>query len=444
MSESKSAWWKTAAIWFGGFLLLLAVLHTVLVSATRARLRAEIDYIKSRGEPVTMKDLAGPKVPDEKNGALLYQQAFQLADSPGLEADVNAVESFAVGTIDPNEWAKVLPSLEKVRPVVELVAQAQAKPQCQFPVNWEAGPGALFPHFVGIRRLARVLAVDAAAKAHQGRSEEAVRSLKLAYGLDGAMDDEPTLIAQLVRIAVLAIAHNSLQNNCDRLKLAEKQSKDLFDQLGRIDLARGHQRAMMGERAMGLWCFENAGAVGISNLVGSGGGGFEPIALMGTYPMRPLLNVDQATYLQLMRRQVEEAGMSVFEAKRKGIKYVSDDDVPKYAVLSRILFPVFARARIATDCAIGALAVVRTALAIETYRGKYGQYPLSLKDLKSGLGWKLPLDPYSGKDLLYRRNQSGFVVYSLGVNMKDDGGVGSLSASRNPNDASDIVWEKGL
>jgi uncharacterized protein YfaT (DUF1175 family) len=34
----------------------------------------------------------------------------------------------------------------------------------------------------------------------------------------------------------------------------------------------------------------------------------------------------------------------------------------------------------------------------------------------------VPVDPFTGKQLVYRREGEGFVVYSLGSNLKDDGG----------------------
>jgi len=34
----------------------------------------------------------------------------------------------------------------------------------------------------------------------------------------------------------------------------------------------------------------------------------------------------------------------------------------------------------------------------------------------------VPIDPFTGKPLVYRREGEGFIVYSLGTNQKDDGG----------------------
>lgn len=74
-----------------------------------------------------------------------------------------------------------------------------------------------------------------------------------------------------------------------------------------------------------------------------------------------------------------------------------------------------------------ALALVRTsdaALAIERYRrANGGAIPDSLSQLVPALLPSVPIDPFSGREIVYRRTPDGCVVYSLGVNQKDDGGT---------------------
>lgn len=55
----------------------------------------------------------------------------------------------------------------------------------------------------------------------------------------------------------------------------------------------------------------------------------------------------------------------------------------------------------------------------------------------NALGWKIPEDPFSGKDFIYKRQEKGFILYSIGRNMKDDGG--KESPNSDP-DRYDMVW----
>ena len=72
-------------------------------------------------------------------------------------------------------------------------------------------------------------------------------------------------------------------------------------------------------------------------------------------------------------------------------------------------------------------------LAVMRYEKEKGQYPTNLSELvEAGYLNKLPRDPYSDGPLVYRKTESGFLLYSLGMNLKDDGGVLGLSSRGTP------------
>jgi hypothetical protein len=64
-----------------------------------------------------------------------------------------------------------------------------------------------------------------------------------------------------------------------------------------------------------------------------------------------------------------------------------------------------------------------TALALRLYRKENGRYPENLQQLVPKYLPSMPIDPYDGKPLRYRKLQKGFKVWSVGGNRKDDGGV---------------------
>ncbi len=45
---------------------------------------------------------------------------------------------------------------------------------------------------------------------------------------------------------------------------------------------------------------------------------------------------------------------------------------------------------------------------------------------------KLPMDPYSDGPLVYRKTESGFLLYSLGINLTDDGGKLGIGRDSKP------------
>ena len=69
------------------------------------------------------------------------------------------------------------------------------------------------------------------------------------------------------------------------------------------------------------------------------------------------------------------------------------------------------------------IAVVSLALAV--WRAEKGSYPDKLDALSPAVLKALSPDPFTDKPLIYRRAGEGYVLYSVGPNMTDDGGVGS-------------------
>jgi hypothetical protein len=64
------------------------------------------------------------------------------------------------------------------------------------------------------------------------------------------------------------------------------------------------------------------------------------------------------------------------------------------------------------------------ACGLERYRLAHGQYPETLEALVPQFAEKLPHDIIGGQPLKYRRTaDSQFVLYSVGWNETDDGGV---------------------
>ncbi len=60
--------------------------------------------------------------------------------------------------------------------------------------------------------------------------------------------------------------------------------------------------------------------------------------------------------------------------------------------------------------------------AVRMFKHDRGQLPESLAEIQPGYLSAIPLDPYSGRSLIYRRAADTYVLYSVGRDGKDDGG----------------------
>jgi len=84
------------------------------------------------------------------------------------------------------------------------------------------------------------------------------------------------------------------------------------------------------------------------------------------------------------------------------------------------------------------------ACALERFRLAKGQYPENLQTLLPTFIGKIPPDVINGQPLHYRRAEDGkFLLYSVGWNRKDDGGVVAYHQDKalTQNDGQDDwVW----
>jgi hypothetical protein len=80
----------------------------------------------------------------------------------------------------------------------------------------------------------------------------------------------------------------------------------------------------------------------------------------------------------------------------------------------------------------------QVALALKAYHREHGRYPDSLDPLENA-GWPLPADPFTGQPLQYRKQGSGFLLWSLGPNLIDDGATPYATTMSRVDGPYDIV-----
>ena len=70
-----------------------------------------------------------------------------------------------------------------------------------------------------------------------------------------------------------------------------------------------------------------------------------------------------------------------------------------------------------------------------------GEFPESLEQLHEVIPWELREDPFSGEDFIYRREGDGYLIYSIGPDLQDDGGAPFNYQERiNGIPTGDLLW----
>lgn len=93
------------------------------------------------------------------------------------------------------------------------------------------------------------------------------------------------------------------------------------------------------------------------------------------------------------------------------------------------MVPVFGRSRAAADRGEAVIGGTQILLGLQTFRAKFGRYPSKLSELEDTLKWQAPQDPFSGKAFVYKLRPGGFLLYSIGEDLKDNGGLDTTHGS---------------
>ncbi|MEA3403051.1 MAG: hypothetical protein U9R79_17550 [Armatimonadota bacterium] len=449
------AWRRSCSLRATVYALLAVALLVVapwwyLLHQSRAMLQEELQRIEDAGEPMTLTEAAPKPVPADENAADLYQQVFNVSftSSYGATSDLDATgysetieDEYLAGNVS-EEFVREVFEDPAVQQALETLRRASKRPHCVFPIDWSQGAAILFPHLSKMRQAARWLSARSKYAAASGNIDEALDWCRVSLRISEHAAQEPTLIAQLVAIAMQAIAAAQARETLDEGMPSPDVARQMISYLRTIDRGSEFRRAMLGERAIMLdtyqqvreepqdlatWFGETDAMTWAARLYAS------PVGL-------PLFNADQTAYLRLMREQLE---LLDTVPPSDGLYERLDDlgeSVPSTALIARMMFPVFARSAQKRDAAIAELDVFEVALALKVYRQEHGEYPANISQLQAAVDYDLPPEVFTGKPLHYRRDGDGFVVWSLGKDLDDDGGHGPREPGYDWDD-HDIVWK---
>ena len=431
-------------------------------------LEAELARIKAAGEPVTLAEVVPKPVPDEQNAAVLYQKVFNVSfeGGPRPAQEEPARDTPRRGFNDMPEWyekalvdyfkgkqgsveAQVRQVFEDpvVRKRLEILRRASERPYCVFPINWQDGWDALLPHLATFRQATRYVTGKMLITAADGDVDGALAWGRVGLRMSEHAAQEPTLVGQLVgtamRTIVLVGAERMLSDATPSMAAAAETERHVAG----LDASAGYVRAMQAERGLGRWAFTEGvrrGARGIWAVIGDGpspGDGARVPLWVRLYvgPLgAPVRSFDELQYLAYMREVLEisrkpfrEVGDTLDLAARQFVLPIYRPDP-----LTRVLCPAFGRMLLKRDLAIAQLDISRLALALKAYKHRNGVYPQKLVAVQDLVSGEVPRDVFSGELLHYESRGEGFILYSVGQNLKDDGGL-------KPNDEKNIGWADG-
>jgi hypothetical protein len=374
---------------------------------------------------------------------------------------------FPVSPQPQSPAADVLLALSKYDATVEELRQASQLPASRFPLNYdtECPADILLPHLAAMKESAQLLRMRAIAELPNGQSDKALADVQLSMRLVGAIRTEPFLISHLVRIAMTEMALQPVYEGLANRQWTDAQLVALNAELAKLDFLADYQFSMRGERAMTCAIIDfiskrqsykqyeavlgeisdNDGATTTSQLKNT-------VLAVGLYLM-PVGWFAQNKLFIARNEQDWITGVVFPEAhlvspqKYREVGHAHDNiysrPVKPWNFLAKEFSPTLGAAGRKSSREQISVDLARTAIALERYRLAHGEFPELLDVLPPQFIAQVPHDVISGQSLKYRRTLDGqFVLYSVGWNEKDDGGVmfTSEGGTQPIFDKGDWVW----
>jgi len=401
--------------------------------------RASVESVKERKLlqaahiPLTPKDLIrNPPVPAADNAAPIYVKMTQnfLAKDAQLKAlEKNATKLIGLKPdVSPANLADARKLLALTQPERAMIDRAIQKPECDFKRPYDKGADMFFPELSQMRRAVRLLMIQATLLDNEGKFGEALQQISKGAKIAKHCGQDHFVIAMLVHVALISI----LDSEWHRLVNRHRTDPEFLAQASKVSDAftpPDLKSVLEGEVVLGRMMIEQvrkrqgatAPSSGNSNaltdeLAPQFADMYEEYWL--TFWRKGFAEMDKANNdprgMALALETVWKAEEITAKHDKLG-RMVNETMIPVTIDASRRVIHVQAMRRMRT-------------LKIELlkYRLAHNAFPNDLKKFDTTTA----TDPFDGKPLRYRLEGKGFRLWSIGDNLKDDGGQVKIGDKR--------------
>jgi len=351
------------------------------------------------------------------------------------------------------EWLK-----QNEKPLA-LIVQATRRPLYYNPLvpsrtdDWSPGlMAALVPTVQRCRELAAALACRAMLRVNEGKIDEAWQDLLACHRLSRLLARGGSLIEMLVGIAIEQIAHTSDIAFLDHAMLSAQRILACWEDLEKlspmpavaddVDLTERFStlETIMSIARHGPQALKD---LGTPNSRRPSWDHFGGRLFTRSIDWDPALRNVNSWYDRLVSAlripdvdtRTQEMGAITQDLKILKQQVTGIGDLEKALmgpesrgewignIIIALLLPAIDRLQTAADRCEQAQVNLHLAFALAAYHRDNGNYPPKLEELVPKYMPAIPVDLFSDKPLIYRLEGKGYLLYSVGPNGKDDGGL---------------------
>lgn len=427
----------------------------------------EMAWVGQGPEPFDVKAFLASRTEPADNAAPLYKAAMALIDSSvggeeakPLETEINGTGNFGAVVSGSTPQARGAETLSKAASAIQKLDEAQAKPQCLFVTEFH--PSALLGHVQASRTVTKLSILGM----HEGRQTGDFRVSEAAFrrGLRMTRDIQPLghLVSQLISIANESL----LLSGVETILLKDsKLTAEQCDQILKLLIEHDQQSLNRLDEGLKVEYISSrntiddlqSGKLTLQQLVEQSG----MPKNMAKLPSQPTPSLDFAAALPTIRETFTKAikdasgpytpsaggGVNLAQMMADAKTAAAEGNLAKVqaSAIATMLTASLAPVKEAHFRAKAHLAGTQMLVALKRYKLAHESDPADLAAAAAESELKtVPTDPYSGESLKYVVAEGRPVIYSVGKDQQDDGGLVDWKSSSQPGDFLFVLGQPSL
>jgi hypothetical protein len=403
------------------FIALGLVVRAVFNYSTGKKLENFLDQMKSEGIPLTIRDIE-PECNPRDNAALDWKTA---EGTLSIEREQRVVlgqvidDLFSGKPLEEETKDQIRDLITKNQEALSFILKASTKSCFKYEAQWDnLGYDLRIGNAIQMIQGTRLLGIDAVIKAEDGYVEEAINQCLAAKRFLKLYLQEPFLISYLVGMACMkqvAVCMNYIVSDRD---IGTEPLKKILREWDSSPWRGGLVWALESERILGLksCLLYLKGEYDLN--IGMAGDIFcwlfRPVCkneiIWMTRKYNLILKIAEAPYYS--SGDIKELEGKIFST-------------PWYYKMAGALVPNVVTVLFKRATLDAVFDTARIGIACKIYKNLHGDFPEDLAKLSPEILKKVPVDPFTGHPFIYKKQDSGFIVYSVGSNLKDDQGRGT-------------------
>jgi cbb3-type cytochrome oxidase subunit 3 len=368
-------------------------------------------------------------IPDAENAAPLYLRLVEISkerSTEEAEAENQLLRVFLQSSERPEALRQEMKIvLRRADSFLSLAEQAAELPSCDFARPWEKGSDVeLVSEYRAMRNAARLLAARAIVHKDDNQPERALQDIRTAVRIGRHASSDPVVLSLLIDCAIKMIAHRAfvevLKQQGDRPGLLQ-QASQIHQEFEPVPQLR---QAFAGEIIIGRASMEErrhspeaimalAQTYGIKATPKNDRQKQEMIDAWESRLIDYWRRVDEALITASDDLKLQGDLLAQIQAEMQELR-----DQPGYEI-NAAFTPIFTNVSVKVMQCRAHNHLQSRLIALLRYRNSHGVFPDSLSVVPSPEDNN---DPFTNQPLLYRKTSTGFLIYSVGKDRKDDGG----------------------